>query len=362
MQSIAMTGANGFLGWHTRAAALSQGTIVRSIPVGDEFSISDAAQSISGASRLVHIAGVNRATDEEVVAGNRHFAEQIASALRVAPAPPPRVVFANSTQAGNGSAYGEAKRVASGILGTAAEDVGAQFVDVVLPNLFGEHGVPFYNSVVATFCHLLASRGVPSVEQDRDLTLMHAQDAADLMLGVIADAAAPIQHANVSTVLERLTVMATSYAIGDIPDISAKFDRDLFNTYRSFAFASQSPIALKRHADDRGSFFEIVRSHGGSGQSSFSTTVPGVSRGDHYHRRKIERFTVLAGEATISLRRLFSEKVHAFAVSGERPQAIDMPTMWAHNIVNTGASELYTSFWANEIFDPVNPDTFAEAV
>jgi UDP-2-acetamido-2,6-beta-L-arabino-hexul-4-ose reductase len=121
-------------------------------------------------------------------------------------------------------------------------------------------------------------------------------------------------------------------------------------------------VSLTRHADTRGSFFEIVRSHGGPGQSSFSTTVPGISRGDHYHRRKVERFTVLAGEARISLRRLFTDEVIDFDVDGERPVAVDMPTMWTHRITNTGSGQLYTSFWTNDIFDPENPDTIAEVV
>jgi len=357
-----MTGASGFLGWHTRAAALSQGVGVRPIPVGDAFNTVDAVRSMNGTARLVHIAGVNRAADEDVLAGNRRFAEQISCALREAQEPPPVVVFANSTQIGNGSVYGDAKSAASDIVREAADQVGAEFVDVLLPNLFGEHGVPFYNSVVATFCHLLASGGAPSIEHDRDLVLMHAQDAADLMLGTTVEADALLEHANVSAILARLQAISSSYASGDMPDISRRFERDLFNTYRSFTFKSHTPIALERHQDSRGSFFEILRSHGGSGQSSFSTTVPGISRGDHFHRRKVERFIVLAGEATISLRRLFSESVYSFSVTGDQPQAIDMPTMWAHNIVNTGTSELYTSFWSNEIFDPANPDTFTETV
>ena len=144
--------------------------------------------------------------------------------------------------------------------------------------------------------------------------------------------------------------------------MSAPFDRDLFNTYRSYTFPAQAPLDLTRHADARGSFFEIIRSHGGPGQSSFSTTVPGVTRGDHFHRRKIERFTVLQGRARISLRRLYSEEVVSFEVSGEAPRAVDMPTMWAHNITNIGDDVLYTSFWTNDIFDPAHPDTIAEAV
>jgi UDP-2-acetamido-2,6-beta-L-arabino-hexul-4-ose reductase len=162
--------------------------------------------------------------------------------------------------------------------------------------------------------------------------------------------------------LARLTALARIYTTGEIPDIASPFDRDLFNTYRSYTFEMQTPIKLTRHADRRGSFFEIIPSHGGAGQSSFSTTAPGVTRGNHFHRRKVERFVVLAGQGTIALRRLFTGKVYEFQVTGDEPVAVDMPTMWSHNITNTGDEALDTSFWANELFDPDSPDTIQEMV
>ncbi|MCC2594336.1 hypothetical protein LKO27_13065 [Tessaracoccus sp. OS52] len=326
--------------------------------------MAEAAQTVSSAHRLVHIAGVNRASDGEVRDGNVLFANQIAEALRRAGTPPPVVVYANSTQAGNGTVYGTAKAQAGDVLAAAAADVGAEFVDVRLPNLFGEHGKPFYNAVTATFCHLLAEGGHPTVENDKELTLLHAQNAADLLTGAVdtSGQAGLEQQETVSGLLRRLTGQAELYAQGQIPDISNPFDRDLFNTYRSYVIHSKTPISLTRHADARGSFFEVIRSHGGTGQSSFSTTVPGISRGDHYHRRKVERFTVLAGAARISLRRLFSDEVLHFDVTGAAPVAVDMPTMWAHRITNTGSGELYTSFWTDDLFDPSRPDTITEVV
>lgn len=364
MSGFAVTGAHGFLGWHLRSAAQESGTPVAAIPVGEGFDLAQATAAVDGSARVIHLAGVNRATDEEITAGNIGFAEQLASALRAATTPPPVVVYANSTQSTNGSVYGEAKARGAEILAAAASDIGAEFVDVALPNLFGEHGRPFYNAVTATFSHLVAAGESPTVENDKELTLLHAQNAVDLLTG-----AAPLasldtleQVETVSGLLARIQGYARVYRRGDIPTIADDFDRDLFNTYRSYTFPAQSPIDLTRHADARGSFFEIIRTHGGPGQSSFSTTVPGVTRGDHYHRRKIERFTVLQGRARISLRRLYSEEVVSFEVSGDAPGGVDMPTMWAHNITNIGDDVLYTSFWTNDIFDPSHPDTIAEAV
>lgn len=364
MAEYAATGTNGFLGWHTRCAAREQGADIARIAIGDHFDLQQAATALSGVDRLLHIAGVNRGSDAEVEEGNLLFAEQLAAALRAAPQPPATVVVANSTQAGNGSVYGTAKQRAAEIVRAAADDVGAVCLDLTLPNLFGEHGRPFYNAVTATFCHLVAEGGEPQVDQDRELTLLHAQDAADLLLGNV-DVAAQGDLERTETVtglLARIRGYASVYARGEIPDVSSAFDRDLFNTYRSFTFPAQAPIRLTRHADARGSFFEIIRSHGGAGQSSFSTTVPGITRGDHFHRRKIERFTVLSGEGVISLRKMFTSEVHELRVSGDEPAAVDMPTGWAHRITNTGDDVLYTSFWTNDIFDPGNPDTIAEAV
>lgn len=364
MAHIAMTGANGFLGWHTRVALLEQSLPAIAMNVGTSFDVDSAAAALSGASRAIHIAGVNRANDTEVRDGNLLFAEQFAEALQRAENSPPIVVYANSTQSRDGSVYGEAKLRAAGIVAKAAESIGAEFIDVVLPNLFGEHGKPFYNAVTATFCHLLAGGGRPTVENNKELTLLHAQNAADILTGATSiDKQSALEvPETVSGLLQRLRRISETYATGEIPDISSSFDRDLFNTYRSYTFESLTPISLTRHADARGSFFEIIRSHGGAGQSSFSTTAPGISRGDHFHRRKVERFTVLAGEATISLRKLFTSQVFDFSVTGENPMAIDMPTGWSHKIANIGDEILYTSFWTNDIFDPTQPDTITEAV
>lgn len=359
--TVAMTGSHGFLGWHTRAALLESATEVTDIRVGDDYNPATAAASASS-DRFIHIAGVNRGSDAEVQGGNVRFAEQAGEAIRRAEKPPKVVAFANSTQSTNGSVYGDAKQRAAEILAETAQSVGAEFVDLQLPNLFGEHGTPFYNAVTSTFCHLLAEGAVPTVENDKSLTLLHAQDAADLLTGQATERDELAVEETVSGLLGRLESFACHYRRGEVPDVATRFDRNLFNTYRSYTFPSQAPVRLTRHADARGSFFEVIRSHGGPGQSSFSTTVPGISRGDHFHRRKIERFTVLSGHAVMRLRKVFSDHVIEFEVTGDEPVAVDMPTMWSHVIENIGDDLLYTSFWTNDIFDPAAPDTIPEAV
>lgn len=359
-----LTGAYGFLGWHTRAALQEKAEDVSVVPVGERFDPAQAREAVNGSNRAIHIAGVNRASADEIEEGNLLFAQQLADTLLTVDHPPSVVVYANSSQAGNGSVYGESKIQAARILEKAAREIGAEFRDIRLPNLFGEHGRPFYNAVTSTFCQILVDGGEPTVENDKELTLLHAQDAVDLLIGnvVHGEQSNLEQHETVSGLLERLKAMNDVYATGEIPDISTKFQRDLFNTYRSYKLEARPSVELVKHADPRGSFTEIIRTHGGTGQSSFSTTVPGVLRGGHYHRRKVERFLVLAGEARISMRRLFSDQTFHFDVNGNEPIAIDMPTMWAHSIENTGSELLVTHFWTDDLFDPTKPDTIMEVV
>lgn len=362
--TIALTGSNGFLGWHTRVLARSLGEATEAIALGERFDVAAAAVAVENAPTLIHVAGVNRGDDETVRQGNVQFAEQLALALETASTKPSTVVYANSIQAGNGSPYGLGKQQAGTILEEAARKAGARFVDVKLPNLFGEHGLPFYNSVVATFCHLAANGKPLQVLDDKELLLLHAQTAAEVLLGLHEpEAALGLATTKlVSEVAALIQDTADHYSTGTIPDIAEPFERDMFNTYRSFLVGDRLPISLDRMEDARGAFFEVVRSSGGQGQASFSTTVPGVTRGQHYHRRKIERFTVLSGTAEISMRKLFTDEIVTYQVDGEDPVAIDMPTMWPHKITNTGSDKLYTMFWINEIFDPASPDTFPEEV
>lgn len=362
--TIVLTGSNGFLGWHTRVLAHSIGKQTEALALGDKFDADAAIGALERATVLVHVAGVNRGDDDAVREGNIRFAEQLATTLNSATTRPPTVVYANSIQAGNDSAYGRGKQEAGEILKAAAERAGSRFVDVRLPNLFGEHGAPFYNSVVATFCRLAADGKPLQVQDDKDLLLLHVQTAAEVLLGIHEpeDALRLATSRRVSEVAGMIEEMAAIYSKGTIPDISKPFDRDMFNTYRSFLVGDRLPIHLDRKEDARGAFFEVIRSGGGEGQSSFSTTEPGVTRGQHYHRRKIERFAVLSGTAEIAMRKLFSEELVTFRVDGRNPVAIDMPTMWSHNITNIGPDKLYTMFWINEIFDPASPDTFPEEV
>ena len=359
---ILLTGAAGFLGWHTRVRlrALTGHTVV---PV-TRANWLELPELMDGADAVIHVAGVNRGPGGEVREGNIALAEDLAAAVRSSGARP-RIVFANSVQCGNPSPYGEGKSGAAAVLAGLAAELGTPAIDVRLPNLFGEHGRPRYNSFVPTFVEAVLEARMPSIE-DRAIELLHVQQAAQVLIdalegepGVIGSRGTPT---TVQAVFNKLVDFRRLYTSGDIPPLSSDLDIDLFNTLRSALFPSHYPIRLGARSDSRGSLVEVVRAHGGQGQTFVSSTRPGMTRGEHFHLRKIERFVVLAGQATITLRRLFSEETVTFAVNGVRPCIVDMPTLWAHNITNTGSSHLTTLFWTHELFDPGRPDTYPEPV
>lgn len=368
---VLLTGAGGFVGWHTRARlrALTDHVV---IPV-DRAGWAELPDLIVDADAVIHVAGVNRLTAaqveqgesvELVEQGNLDLARSLAAAIRGADSVT-RVVYANSTQSGNGTAYGRGKAGAGGLLWAAAEAVGAAYVDVRLPNLFGEHGRPGYNSFVATFVDALA-RGVEPDIADRPVDLLHVQDAAGSLIEGLTVAERRLEPTatsmTVRQVFDLLVSFAQVYAGGDIPPLTSKFEVDLFNTYRADLFPRHYPMPLSTHVDARGRLVETVRAHGGQGQTFVSTTLPAMTRGDHFHLRKVERFVVLAGSGRISLRKLFTTEVVSFDVGGDVPVVVDMPTMWVHNITNTGSKELTTLFWTHSLFDPQAPDTFWEPV
>ncbi|MEI7967434.1 MAG: NAD-dependent epimerase/dehydratase family protein [Betaproteobacteria bacterium] len=366
MPRIAITGAAGFLGWHA-ACRLHGERDHEAVRLGRAALADPAAliQGVQGADVVLHLAGMNRGADQEVERINAQLAADLVQALDAARSTA-HVVFANSTHIDRDTRYGAGKRAAAETLRVWSNRRGARFTDLVLPNLFGECARPFYNSVVATFCHQLAAGELPTILQDAEIELLHAQDAVAAMMKAVTQGRTgqlrvPGQRIRVSDLLSTLTEMSRQYAAQLIPSLASPFDLALFNTLRAYRYPAHYPVALTLHEDPRGSLFEAVRTtHGG--QCFLSTTRPGITRGNHYHRSKLERFLVVQGEAVIRIRRQFSDEVREFAVSGERPAYIDMPAFHTHNITNTGRGMLLTLFWSHEVFDPARPDTYSEVV
>ncbi|WP_110239760.1 NAD-dependent epimerase/dehydratase family protein [Nocardioides gilvus] len=364
---VAITGGYGFLGWHTacRLRALHQIEPVR-LGRSDFADPELLAATLADVDVVLHVAGVNRAdSDETVESGNVELARTLATALK-SNGRPVDVVYANSIQAEQDNAYGRGKAAAAALLADAVRGLGGHFADLLLPNLFGEHGRPGYNSFVATFAHEVVNGRTPTVSGDREIELQHAQDTAAALIEAIGtDVRETVrgEAIRIGAVLEAFQLMHEIYRTrGEIPDVSTPMQRNLFNTYRAAAFPEMWPLSPQVHADNRGDLFETVRSHGGTGMAFMSTTLPGQKRGEHYHLHKVERFFVVKGEAEIQLRRLLHDDVVTFRLSGDRPSFVDMPALWVHNIRNVGDGELVTMFWADQLLDMENPDQFPETI
>lgn len=365
---IAITGGHGFLGWHTavrlRAEYQTESIALGRASFADPTTLRDELQDVG---TIIHLAGVNRAeSDQSVEQGNIQIGRTLAEAIRLG-GRPVHVVYGNSIQSVLDNAYGRGKSRAADLVRDAVKAVGGTFVDVRLPNLFGEHGLPAYNSFVATFCHEIANGREPLVTGDKSVPLMHVQDAAEVLISSARDRDFCVltpegEDHEVSAVLRQLLDFHEKYTAGQIPTMPDKFSVDLFNTYRSYMFPQHFPFKAEVHADQRGQLFEAVRAHGGTGQTFVSTTAPRMTRGDHFHLSKIERFFVIRGEAEIALRRVYDDEVIRFRISGGDHSFVDMPTMWVHNITNVGEGELITLFWAEQLLNPCSPDTYWEPV
>ncbi|MFZ4521220.1 MAG: NAD-dependent epimerase/dehydratase family protein [Bacteroidales bacterium] len=379
MLKVGITGQAGFVGthlWNTLGLTLEK---YRRIPFEDAFFQDDRMFEdwVASCDVIVHLAAMNRHNDPEVIyQTNVGLVRKLVEAMEKTGSKP-HVLFASSTQEERDNLYGRSKKEGREILQAWAERNAAQFTGFIIPNVFGPFGNPYYNSVVATFCHQLTHDEVPRIDVDGDLKLIYVAELVSHFIDridqveqnhqqdVVAETIL-LQHtsqAKVSVILAKLEAFRSNYfEKGELPDLGDPFDRNLFNTFVCYIdHKKHFPFSLKLNTDQRGSFVETVKLNSG-GQVSFSTTVPGITRGNHFHTRKAERFAVIRGKALIELRRIGTAEVLSFELDGSQPSFVDMPVWFTHNIKNTGNEELYTIFWISEHFDASNPDTFFENV
>ena len=370
-KKVVVTGANGLLGWHACSRVYAKNCAARFNNSSEPFTLAALGNkefnddktlqnALSDADCVLHFAGMNRGADNVVEEANPAIAERLTAALKTTGSSP-HIVYANSVHAKLDNPYGRSKRIAGEILSSFS----GKFTDIVLPHIFGERAKPFYNNVTATLIQQLIDDSPLSVNPDGKVQLLHAGEAAQLAIdagleeksGVIKPRATEL---SVPDLLDKLTHFHKCYQSDIFPDMNRSFDQALFNTYRSATYPHQCPRILEMKNDIRGSLFEAVK--GAGGQTFLSTTHPGVTRGNHFHIDKVERFLVVKGDAIIRIRRVMSDKVSEYKVSGKNPSAIDIPTLHTHSIENVGTDELLTLFWSDSIFDPSNPDTFADTV
>lgn len=367
---IGITGENGFVGTHLKNTIHLSPEKYEHIPFDRTYfeTKGELQKFVKKCDVIVHLAGLNRHNDpNEIYTKNIALSQQIIDACEAVDAKP-HIIFSSSTQEERDNPYGNSKKEARLRLENWAQRNNANFSGLIIPNVFGPFGNPYYNSVVATFCHQLTHNETPKIDLDGELKLIYVNHLVKEILSVIDNKRGeqmerieiPHQYElKVSELLKTLNGFKEDYfEKGIFPNLDKPLVRDLFNTFLCYIeFDKFFPFHLKLNTDDRGSFVETVKLNSG-GQVSFSTTVPGITRGNHFHTRKAERFAVIQGKAKIEFRRIDSDKVYSFELDGSQPSFVDMPIWYTHNITNIGDETLLTIFWINEHFDQEDTDTY----
>lgn len=380
MIKVGITGQSGFVGTHLfNTLGLCPEKFMR-IPYEDGFFQDDARLKtfVQSCDAIVHLAAMNRHNDPEVIySTNIGLVKQLIKACEDTQSTP-HILFSSSTQEERDNLYGKSKKEGRKLLEQWADKNHASFSGFVIPNVFGPFGHPYYNSVVATFCHQLTHDETPKIVVDGTLNLIYVGELVDHFIKMIEDVQKIQSEGNIT--IQEITVQHTAalkvsgllkilqsfkegyFNRGEIPDLNSPAMRNLWNTFLCYLDHERFfPYQLKLNTDNRGSFVETVKLNSG-GQVSFSSTFPGITRGNHFHTRKAERFAVIKGKARIELRRIGTDKVISFDLDGSQPSFVDMPVWYTHNITNTGDEELYTIFWINEHYNANDPDTYFEKV
>lgn len=372
MIRIGVTGCNGFIGYHLCNTLLLHKEEFHLIEFKRNFFGSPLLLDdfVSKCDVIVHLAALNRHNQCEVIYDtNTTLVKNLIASLERTKCKP-HLIISSSTQEEKANVYGQSKKEGRLLLSDWAKQSGSRFTGLIIPNVFGPFGNPFYNSVVATFCYQIANGEVPTIEFDSDMQLIYVGQLVDIILNLIRTKDNSHQfhvprtaEAKVSQIKNLLENYRSTYQDnGEIPRLETEFEKNLFNTYRCYINLSEYyPKKFQQHQDNRGSFVEITRA-GISGQTSFSTTKPDITRGNHFHTRKIERFAVIKGKALIQLRKIGTSEVHNFYLDGNQPAFVDMPIWYTHNIKNIGDEMLYTLFWINEPYNSTDPDTYVEIV
>jgi UDP-2-acetamido-2,6-beta-L-arabino-hexul-4-ose reductase len=366
---IIISGANGFIGMNLRIRLreLGHADVVRITHGSTDEQLADA---LASADFIFHLAGVNRPmTDGEFLSGNAGFTERLCTALAANGRSVP-VVMSSSTQAALDNPYGRSKLAAEERLRQYSRETGANVYLFRLTNVFGKWARPNYNSAVATFCHNVA-RGLPISVNDPDaaLRLIYIDDVVEAFIKCLETTPPPTDFVESSPIYQT-TVGAVAAAIRDFaqsrsslvcPPVGVGLIRALYATYVSYLPTEAFAYSVPQYGDHRGTFSEVLKTQD-CGQFSYFTAHPGVTRGEHYHHTKTEKFVVIRGKARFGFRHIETNERHDIFIQGGEGQIVETVPGWAHDITNVGNDELIVMLWANEIFDRSRPDTIAMKV
>lgn len=363
---ILITGSNGFVGKNLVAELKNQG--YNDLLLCDRNTTeTELKQYALEADFVYHLAGVNRPKeDKEFEVGNKGFTEKLLTLLSQNPISPP-VVFSSSTQAELSNAYGISKKEAESLVISYGQE---QTVDVRIyrfPNLFGKWCKPNYNSVVATFCHNIAREIPIQVNDDHaELTLAYIDDVITELINQLEEQKAnetvygeviPSYKVSLGDLVKILMSFKESRNDLSIPLLNDSFSKKLYSTYLSYLPKDKFSYELKMNEDHRGSFTEFIRTPD-RGQVSVNISKAGITKGNHWHHTKNEKFLVVSGRGVIRLRKIDTEEIIEYVVSGDKLKVVDIPVGYTHNIENLGDADMVTIMWVNEPFNPNSPDTY----
>lgn len=363
---VLVTGADGFIG-RNLIATLVEHAQVEVLPFTRKDDASVLRAHAKEADFIFHLAGVNRPKDvNEFQTGNADLTQLLCDTLHDLHSKAP-VLYTSSTQADADNPYGASKLKAEQLLRAFAESNGSLIHIFRLPNVFGKWARPNYNSAVATFCHNIA-RDLPIQINDPAaiVNLVYIDDVVakfiDVMQGLDASTplvdVQPVYQTTVGDLAEKLYAFRNSRDTLTIDSVGTGFTRALYSTYVSYLPPESFAYSVPMHGDSRGVFVEMLKTRD-SGQFSFFTAHPGITRGGHYHHTKTEKFLVIKGKARFRFRHIVEGTYHELFTSGQNPVVVETVPGWTHDITNVGDDEMVVMLWANEIFDRERPDTYS---
>lgn len=316
---------------------------------------------------VFHLAGVNRPKDpKEFIEGNYGFTTILLNSLKNNDNKAP-ILITSSIQAKLDNDYGKSKKAGEEVIFNHSKELGSKSLVYRLPNVFGKWCKPNYNSAVATFCNNIAN-GLPIQVNDPTvkMNLVYIDDVVEEFINALEGKensneyycyVEPVHKVTLGEIVELIQSFKDSRETLNVPNVSNKFEKKLYSTYLSYLPVKDFSYELKMNVDNRGSFTEFIKT-ADRGQFSVNVAKPGITKGNHWHHTKNEKFLVVSGNGLIQFRKIDSEYVIEYYVSGEKLEVVDIPTGYTHNIINVGETDLVTVMWANEAFNPEKPDTY----
>tara|TARA_R110002060_G_scaffold41379_1_gene52908 strand:+ start:1337 stop:2449 length:1113 start_codon:yes stop_codon:yes gene_type:complete len=362
--NILVTGANGFIGSNL-CVFLNEGGYENISTITRDDSEKSILTKVSQADFIYHLAGINRPeNDDEFLKGNVGLTETIVNQLILINATTP-IVLTSSIQAELDNNYGKSKAGAEAAISDYRSKTGALTYTYRLPNVFGKWSRPNYNSAVATFCHnTINDLPITINNAEAELSLVYIDDVCKNFLRLLdptivnskVSEISPIYKTTVGRVVELLEKFKSSRKSLITEKVGTEFTRALYSTYVSYLEPEQFAYSVTRHGDERGTFVEMLKTQD-SGQFSFFTAHPGITRGGHYHHTKTEKFLVIKGNASFKFKHIVTGDFYELLVNGDESKIVETAPGWSHDITNIGSDEMIVMLWANEVFDRENPDT-----